>query len=189
MRICSVLIAGMLLLSQEAFCQSAFSLKLSGPGAVNDSTIKAGESFFLDIYATTDKHRKGVSVGFSITSPDNITNIWPVADSGKGVSPDGSVKGHSGWENFDVWDLTGLRFVPVNWDGSLPELIGFGGVAIKNGFHKSEPDKKISIELVVEETGTLVVDSAFFPPTGRWLLVPPTDRPDWGGPYRFKVVK
>lgn len=168
-------------------------LKISGPGAVNDSTIKVGEKVSVDIYCSCEVYRTGFTLGFSIKSP-GIKNIVHVADSGNGLNDQGDVKGYNGWHDKSVWDFSGVMVVERDWDGVLPEMLGFGALAIKRGWQPGELVKSISFEMIVPETGTLVIDSAYYPPGGKWLFASPPKvaeggAPDWGGPYTFNVVK
>ncbi len=169
-------------------------LKLSGTGAVNDSTIKAGQPVSVDIYITNDTVREGFSFGFSFKSATIKKIVHPNTDSGKAIalptSKRGDVKGFNGWQDKAVWDFGGVYAVPTDWDGNLPDVVGFGGIAVKQGMQvTAEPVKVLSIDLIVPETGQLVVDSAFFPPGGEWIFTPPITKPAWGGPYKFTVVK
>jgi len=103
--------------------ETKVTLAISGPGAVNDTTIKAGEPVSVDIYwENGDDDRRGFTTGFKITS-ETIKNITHVADSGNGINDFGDVKAHNGWEGFSAWDFSGIRAVLIDWDGQLPDLI------------------------------------------------------------------
>lgn len=168
-------------------------LKLSGDGAVNDSTIKVGQKVSVDIYTSCDVYRTGLTLGFSLKSPD-IKKVIHVSDSAGGLNDSGDVKGHNGWHDKSVWDFAGVMVVERDWDGVLPDMLGFGALAIKQGWQPGELVKSISFEIIVPETGTLVIDSAYYPPGGKWLFASPPrvadgGAPDWDGPYTFKVIK
>ncbi len=170
---------------------ATISLEISGKGALNDSTIIAGEPFSADIYFVNETVREGFTIGFRITSED-IKEIVHVADSGKGKNDRGDIKAYNGWEDNSVWDMSGLFVVETNWDGQLPDTIGFGGLCIKQTYEAHERQKKISFDLMISGEGTIVIDSSFWPPSGSWLYAGPgTDShiPEWKGPYTFKVVK
>lgn len=190
-----IVVLSLVLLLATTATAGSLKLKLSGPGAVNDSTIKAGEKFSVDIYCSNDTSRTGFTFGLSITSPDSsIKNIVHVVDSSGGLNDGGDVKGYNGWENKSIWDFAGVMVVEKDWDGKLPELIGFGGLAIKKSYNPQKLSKIMSMEFIVNETGTLVVDSSFYPPGGKWIFASPPDSappeaPQWDGPYKFKVVK
>lgn len=190
-----IVVLSLVLLMAGSVTAGSLKLKLSGPGAVNDSTIKAGEKVSLDIYCSNDTLRTGFTFGLSIKSPDStIKNIIHVVDTAGGLNDSGDIKGYNGWENKSIWDFAGVMVVEKDWDGILPELIGFGGLAIKKSFNPQELGKVMSIELIVNEIGTLVVDSSFYPPGGKWIFASPPDKappeaPEWDGPYRYKVVK
>ena len=170
----------------------SISMKLSGEGAVNDSTIKAGQPVSIDIYAANDSIYTGFSFGFALKSPD-IKEIVHVADSGAGLNEKGDIKGYNGWQDHSIWDFGGVFTVERDWNGKMPELLGFGGLCVKNEYQPHENQKILSFDLIVPEAGTLVIDSAFYPPGGRWLMATPSPdavgEPDWLGPYTFKVVK
>lgn len=179
------------------FCVSSVlagsvSMKISGPGAVNDSTIKAGENVLVDIYITNDTVYSGFSLGFAITSP-TIKSIVHVADSGNGLNDSGDIKGYGGWEDKSIWDFGGVFAVERDWDGKLPEVLGFGGLCVKKEYEPHKLAKVLSFEMIVPEPGLITIDSSFFPPGGSWMFsAPPPGRaeePGWLGPYTFNVIK
>ena len=166
---------------------SMITMKLTGPGAVNDTTIKAGEKVALELHMSNKKPRRGISIGFKFTSPD-IKKIIHPADSGNGLNKAGDVKGYNGWENKSVFDLTGVLAAEKDWDGMLPDTLGFGALVVKNTYEPHEMMKTLSIDLIVPTAGTLTIDSTFFPPGGNWQYGL-GGKPGWGGPYTFKVVE
>jgi len=169
---------------------TTISAGVSGKGAVNDSTVIAGEPFSVDIYFANDSTQQAFTLGFRLTS-DNIKQVVHVVDSGQGLSTKGDVKGHNGWQDKSIWDLNGLFVVESNWDGNLPDTIGFGGVCIKQVYKPHEKQKCISLDLMVPTEGTLVVDSSFWPPSGIWIFAGDNQgarTPKWQGPFKFKVV-
>ncbi|HVP07280.1 MAG TPA: hypothetical protein VMS71_05505 [Candidatus Acidoferrum sp.] len=165
---------------------SVVTAKVSGPGAINDSTIKAGQLVDIDIYFSNDKARKGFEIGFKLSSPD-ITEVKHVPDSGFEMFPD--IKGYNGWQDNSIWDLRGVMLSKQSdWDGKLPDWIGMGGVTVKQRFQAQESKKVLSFNIIVPDPGTLVVDSTWFPPSMSWKYAD-NEKPDWKGPYKFKVVK
>ncbi len=106
------------------------------------------------------------------------------------------MKGHNGWQNTDVWDFAGIWTPSPNWDGVLPDTMGFAGAVMGKRYNKHEAMKVLSWEMIIPEAGTLVVDSCFIPPGTVWQIIhqPAKDsrtetKPSWGGPYVFKVVE
>lgn len=170
---------------------SEITMKLSGPGAIDSTTIKAGKPVSVDIYIRNDSLYTGFSIGFSIKSKD-IKKVIHIADTAGGVNENGDIKGYNGWQDRSIWNF-GLYAVEKDWDGELPELLGFGGLCVQREYGPHENQKCLSFEVIFPEPGTVVIDSAFYPPGGRWLFAGPNasaaHEPDWGGPYKFKVVK
>ncbi|MEW5796290.1 MAG: hypothetical protein AB1772_07995 [Candidatus Zixiibacteriota bacterium] len=172
--------------------QTTITLGLSGPGAVNDSTIKAGQPVSVDVYwESKDVDIRGFTTGFRVYSP-TIKAIVHVADSGKGINPAGDLKAHGGWEGTNTWDFSGIRVIPTDWDGTLPDTIGFGGARAKVA-ESAHPRKKVlSWTMLVPTTGQILVDSTFFRPSNIWavaLTAGKEVRPLWNGPYKFSVIE
>ncbi len=167
-------------------------VKISGKGAVNDSTIKAGEPVSMDIYIENDSLFTGFSLGFALTSPD-IKKVIHVSDKGNGLNKNGDVKGYNGWQDKSIWNYGGVFVVERDWDGKLPELLGFGGLCIQREYKPHKLQKCLSFDLIIPTPGTITVDSSFYPPGGTWLFAAPkpgaTQTPQWGGPYTYKVIK
>lgn len=195
MRAFTVTLIGTFLLLSLAIPAMAANviLKISGKGAVNDSTIKAGEPVSVDLYIENDVVRTGFTLGLSIESNDFKTiNHTPYVTGG--MNENGDIQGHNGWQDKSVWDLGGVYVVERDWDGTLPDLIGFGGVSVRQEFKPRKLFKALSFNLVMPDPGSLVIDSAFFPPGGKWLFaspprIAPSENPGWGGPYHYKVIK
>lgn len=182
-----IVIAAMLCVAGSAVASSV-NVKISGPGAVNDTTIKAGQPVSFDVYIANDKKYTCFTIGFKMISSD-IKNVVHVADSGKGNNPRGDVKGWNGFQDASIWDLGGLHVVESNWDGKMPELLGFGGLCAYKAYEPHEMQKCLSWDMRFDEVGTFVVDSSWFPPGGKWVMGQPAHEPVWGGPYTFTVVK
>ena len=181
------------LLSMGTVMGSSVSLQLSGSGAIDQNTIKAGQPVTVNICFANDAVRHGITVGFKITSPD-IAEIVHPSDSGKGLNKRGDVKGYNGWEGNEVWDLFGIFVVENDWDGRLPDTIGFGAVCNAKEYAPHPLEKKLSFDIIVPKPGTLVIDSSYFPPSGKWLYSSkpgtiPSHKPEWGGPYTYKVIE
>ncbi len=172
---------------------ATISLQLSGKGAIDGTTIKAGEPVSVDIYVVNDVKRAGMTIGFSIES-DDIKEIVHVVDSGNGLNDSGDVKSYGDWVGAEVWDLFGIFVVERDWDGELPELLGFGAIANEKAYFPHELEKKLSFEIIVPTAGTIVIDSSYYPPGGKWMfssppLQEPSASPEWDGPYEFKVIE
>ena len=195
-------LVGIAMLAGVASGETAISVGISGPGMINDSTIKVGQPVSVDVYWTNkDDDRRGFTTGFRMYSetiksikhrPDSgKTFTW--ADSGKVIDTAvANVRAHAGWEGTNVWDFTGIREVPINWDGNLPDTIGFGGLVVKNRYGIHDKKRVLSWTIIVPQAGTLVVDSTYFRPGGIWAIVGEDGieiKPAWGGPYKFKAVE
>ena len=183
----------MMIVAVASVGATGISLKLSGPGAVNDSTIKAGETVSVGILIENDTIFTGFTMGFKITSPD-LSSVVHVADKGNGLNEAGDIKGFNGWQDESVWDFNGVWVRETNWDGELPDTLGFGGLAVKKNYTAHKTEKKLSFDIMVHQAGTLIIDSSFYPPGGKWLFSAPARigvslSPNWGGPYKYNVVK
>ena len=163
-------------------------LKISGPGAIDDTTIKAGEQVSFDYYFSNDTIRRGISVGFEIVSEDIKTIIHVPDTINGGITDLGDIKGFNGWENKSVFDFTGVLFSSDDWNGELPDTAGFVGIVLKKRWQPQPMQKQISVNVIIPEPGTITIDSTFFPPGGDWMF-DNEQKPGWGGPYTFKVVK
>jgi len=196
MRVSRILIAVGALLLTAALAVNAAGIKMaiSGEGAVNERTIQAGKPVSFDIIMMNDSLRAGITICFKIVS-DDIKSVTHVSDSGSNcLNERCDVKGWNGFEDASIWDLYGMMVIEKNWDGALPELLGFGGICNKQKYLAHDWEKKLSFELIVDQPGTLVVDSSFYPPGGKWLYASPpgtieAHEPSWGGPYVFKVIE
>ncbi len=190
----AVMTALALMLAAGMVYSADVSMKISGPGRVDDTTIKAGQKVTFDVYITNEIDRQGLSVGFKFFSPDSsIKEIKHPADSGKGMeNTAGDAKAYGPYEGHTTFDIMNA-FVTDNWDGQLPDVAGFMAHIMKKVYKAHETTKAYSIDLVVPTPGTLAVDSSFFGAGGVWMMV--TDpqmephQPAWKGPYTFKVVK
>ncbi|MDX9858705.1 MAG: hypothetical protein RBT76_13010 [candidate division Zixibacteria bacterium] len=195
-RVVSFTIAASLLVAAIVFAQEktakselkppAVELRLSGPGAVDEGTIKKGQPVSLDLYFSNDQDRRGFSMGFKLFSKD-IKNIVHLQDSGNGLNKGGDVKGFNGFEDKSVFDLGGVWVSERSWDGTLPDTVGFGGVTVRGFYEPHDMMRVLSLNVKVMEPGTLMVDSTFFPPGGYWKYGN-DDKAAWGGPYLFRVV-
>ncbi len=195
-RITVTIIAALLCaLFVSAATAASVSMKLSGPGKVNDTTIKAGQKVSLDLYLSNDTTHMGLSVGFKFSSPDGSikTIVHPVDSTVKAVEGSkGDIIAFNGFEDRSRFDLLN-QVVLSDWDGKLPDVMGFMMHVFKKRWDKMPETKAYSIQFVVPEAGMLKVDSCFFPPAGRWIATTEkaivSDVPKWGGPYKFRVVK
>lgn len=192
LRILLLVMAIMALGAIAANGQTIISLQISGEGAIDQSTIKAGKPVSVDVYwENKDDDRRGFTTGFKISS-DDIKTIVHVTDSGNGENAAGDVKAYNHFGGAETWDFIGLQLVTVNWDGALPDVIGFGGLRVRNRYDAHENRKVLSWDMMVPETGEITIDSSYWPPSGIWAIVGPDGneiRPEWKGPYTFEVVE
>ncbi|UCG60618.1 MAG: hypothetical protein JSV52_09805 [Candidatus Zixiibacteriota bacterium] len=164
------------------------SVKISGPGAVNDSTIKAGEPVSFDIYIENDRKFTCFTMGFKMISKD-IKKVVHVADTTGGLNERGDVKGYNGWQDASIYDLGGVYVIEADWDGTLPEVVGFGGLCAYKKYEPHDLQKCLSWDLRIEQPGSITVDSSYFSPGGKWIFGQPAHEPAWKGPYTFLVVQ
>ena len=55
---------------------SSVKVKISGPGAVNDTTIQAGKPVSFDVYMANDNKYTCFTLGFEMTSEDVVRRIF-----------------------------------------------------------------------------------------------------------------
>ncbi|HSH00405.1 MAG TPA: hypothetical protein VLB27_10165, partial [candidate division Zixibacteria bacterium] len=102
-----------------------------------------------------------------------------------------SILAFNGFEDKSIWDMGGLRTPVRSWDGSLPDTVLIGGVAMNKGLEPCKMTHFVSFALQADAAGTLCIDSAFVEPGGDWLFASTEGsiRPGWNGPYCVTVVK
>ena len=66
-----LLLLALFLFTGSSMAAGTISAKISGPGAVNDTTVKAGEKFSIDIYLTNDTPAPGYVVWLQIDLGSN----------------------------------------------------------------------------------------------------------------------
>lgn len=187
-----VLCAGLLVAQEEAANQPVgappvVEVRLAGEGVVDATTIKAGVPVELQFFMANDTLRRGFSMGFVFQSNDIKQIIHPV-DSGAGINDRGDVRGFNGWGDRSIWDLGGVYVAEKDWDGNLPDSLGFGGVCVKQIYKPHPLEKTLAIDMIVPTPGTLVLDTSFIPP-GIYFKFDNQDQPAWKGPYTYKVVE
>lgn len=189
-----VLLVGGMALTASA---TKISMKLSGPGVVNDSTVKANQKISLDVYAENDDDWAGITFGFKISSPTIKAIVYPKDSTAMNRSK--NAHGFNGWQDNSIFDLGGVRIAEADMNGELPDVIGVGAAVVKNKYKAHPLQKILSFDVLFKEEGKVTVDSTFFPPGGFWKVarsprVTPAGKDSqqpvkWGGPVRFKVVK
>lgn len=194
MKLLTVCAAGICMLAFAAMADTGVKITISGEGVVNDSTIKVGKPVTVEVHFANDTTRSVFTTGFKMTS-DDVKTIKHVKDDNSIFLDSVWVGGYNGFQDKTIWDMTGLRVVPIDWDGNMPELIGFGGVAVRQGLPKQDFTKQFSWDFIAEQTGTIVIDSSFYPPRNRWIFATPERaggepvEPDWYGPYTITVIE
>lgn len=172
--------------------ETIMRLKLSGPGAINDSTIRAGQPVSVDVYYSNSKTRRLFFMGLKFSSPD-IKSVVHVGDSGKALNDHGDIKGHNGFDDHSIWDMRGTIVGSTDWDGTLPDIAGVGGVCIKQQFEPRPLTKSLSFTMSFPTPGSVTVDTCSWGPrkinSNQFLNGDDREAPQWDGPYHFVVVK
>ncbi len=115
---------------------------------------------------------------FEIYSPSNPGMYVGWLSSGGTYGS--SIVALNSWASPSVWSLAGT-IVATDIDGVLPEQFLIGGASMLNGGFQSDSLLDVFMtELVFVDTGVVCIDSAFFPPSGDWLMTA-TGPPTWGG--------
>lgn len=185
-------------LSSTNLQATTISMKLSGPGVVNDSTVKAGQKVSLDIYSENNEEWGGISFTFKMTSP-TIKKVEFPSDS-TAINERGNAHGFNGWQDKSIWDMF-VKFPEYEVNGQLPEVFGVGALVVKNKYKPHPKQKILSYDVRFTEAGSVTIDSTSIPGSGGslWKVarsprVTPVGKESqepvkWTGPVRFKVVK
>ncbi len=142
---------------------------ISGNGL--DFQVGHASTYEYTVQFESDVNVTGATMGFIIYSPDgSLTNITWVTPPAIGVGV---------WGNNATWDFGGAKLTlgADAFSGSLPSTwlsggvssgaagTGYGPIALSDGL-------KFSFTLPGIDGGILCIDSAFFPPSGEWLMSP-----------------
>lgn len=129
-----------------------------------DGLIEWRNSSTLTISARSQNLQDGATLGFVLYSPDgSITNISHFAAS---LDAD--------WKSQTVyWSFTGGILDTGLVDRVLPDQFMTGGVAGPGGgFINPDFVDIMNVSFITGAIGTICIDSAFFPPSADWLMVP-----------------
>ncbi len=148
--------------------------------------------------SSTDTILVGQEVTFWIRIIGGDTTYHGITNAFRIYSPDGA-----------TWNATVADTLPLNWnqwfglifsinrfsfDGAGEDTVGFGGSynpLNSTGLpaHFDSVTYKITIGPIDSQyTGkTIVLDSSFYRPIGRWKWAGPDAFPTWGGPYTFTI--
>ncbi|MBN4076096.1 dockerin type I repeat-containing protein [Gemmatimonas aurantiaca] len=173
-----VLLASSPISAQERI--SNFDVRAEGAGVFspdvingNYAIVKTGTEINFTISAQTISNWMGLTAGFMISSPDNsITTITHTA--GPSFTPD--------WNSQNLDGTNGPVVTLNSWDGSLPDsMLGGWAVFFGDGWGSEQLAEVIYFSMIIDEgqSGTVCIDSGFFPPAGEWLAYP-DGSPQWG---------
>lgn len=154
------------------------SISLSSVDGLNSAgKLKLGEPITFTIHATNDSTQSlGIANGFRIYSEDGI--IW---DS---LTVDTI---YPGWG--DLWAFQTTIF-EVNVDGHGADTVGFYSTNFAYGLSPlfDEDIYTISIGPITNYiSGSICIDSSWFPNFGTWKWANDNKIPSWGGPYCFEL--
>jgi hypothetical protein len=190
-----VLLATLLL--SFGLCNAADEVDIataSGPGFADPDTIWIdGPSEFHIFLGNADNALGGMSLGFAIGSPDGATWAWlempgGYTDETPGAEPRcvtmipgtrldiGSPAGTSGDNVADAFDMTGLLVTmrkPLT--GSGADSIMVGGVSLMKNLPAGGLEHMLTYNFEAfipdDNVYTMTFDSAFFPPSGSFVMV------------------
>ena len=178
-----ILLSGILIVHEQAQAESAnVEIRAEGVGVSIPDTINGHYAMAMHhlpikfiISAESDFLVTGAALGFRFYSPDGSLTIVTHGDTANNVK-------FPVWDN--AFDLGGVGYSYVNWDGILPDTFLTGGGAISRGFGPTELVDIFAIKMIFpdDSSGVFCIDSTFVPPAGKWVFTdPPTAiNPSWG---------
>ena len=156
---------------------AANQVDLQVSGFMQD-TLRVGVPTNLDIYIENDYVLGGMSLGFKVWSPDGA--FWRWNDVGGLGDITGCVTTvlSSRLGDGSVFDLTGFLVTEDDVDGTSPDIIMCGGVALSAGLPTGPLEHMYSMQFIPRacdwpDIRTICIDSAFVPPSGAFVFVGP----------------
>jgi hypothetical protein len=150
-------------------------------GLYAPDTIPVGQTvtFYLRI-TNNDSNHGGITNGFRIYSPDGAQWGTTVADT----LP----------LNWSQWFSLVYSIARFSIDGQGADTVGFGGsynplnsVGLPAGFDSVSYTITIGPIDPQYNGKTIVLDSSYYPPIGRWKWAGPDAFPSWDGPHTFTI--
>lgn len=181
-----VLLLPLMLLAAGAVLGSTITLD-HVDGLYATDTIPVGQlvTFYIRISNPGDTVAAGINNGFRIYSPDGAqwgTTVGDTLPCGWKIM----FPLIFNWQNYSI-------------DGAGSDTIGFGGAYQGNPLTQGMQGGFDSVSYTItigpidsQYNGkTIVLDSSFYRPTGRWKWAAPTGGPDryplWDGPHTYKI--
>ncbi|MBU8934867.1 MAG: T9SS type A sorting domain-containing protein [candidate division Zixibacteria bacterium] len=153
-------------------------------GAVSPTqiAIERPVKFHIRVTNNTSDDASGILHGFRVYSPDGAQWSYTSIDT-------------TGTLGFDQFDLAVFSY-GINVDGAPADTVAFGGLTLTHsGLTSGFDDVAYTISLGSFEASdigkTICIDSAFFPPAGRWVWSVEGQNaysPPFGGPYCYTIV-
>jgi len=175
----SLIAACLLMFTGAVFGQSITLDSVSGLHGPDTILVGQPVTFFLRITGDANNHG-GITNGFKISSPDGAT--W------------GSTVPDTLPLNWHQWFPLAYSVVSRSTDGMGIDTVGFGGSynpLNSTGLPAFFDSVSYTITIGPIDPSfhgkTIVLDSSYYPPIGRWKWAGPDVFPSWGGPYIFKI--
>ncbi|MCK5126444.1 MAG: T9SS type A sorting domain-containing protein [candidate division Zixibacteria bacterium] len=190
-----VLLATLLL--SFGLISAANTVDLVGTGsAVKADTIWTGMAVEMQVSVENDIHLGGIGFGFNLNNPEGgVTLSYPAQVDGFGYYEAITVNPASRmFPTASVWDLgnlivsdTGLDMANAGLNGTLPDTVNIGGVALMGGLPVGAMEHMLSLHFIASGPGvgvfeTLCMDSGFIPPAAPFVFI------DGGGSTLAPVV-
>ncbi len=175
----SLFAACLLVLAGTAFGQSIMLDHVTGLHGPDTILVGQPITFYIRIQGDTNFYH-GIANGFRIYSPDGAT--W------------GSTVGDTLPLHWYQWFGLIFSINSFSIDGAGADTIGFGGSynplnssGLPPGFDSVTYTMTIGPIDPSFHGKTIVLDSSFYRPIGRWKWAGPDAFPSWGGPYSFTI--
>jgi hypothetical protein len=198
-RHCLIALVGLVFVMCSALA-NAFEFRLEATPHVNDTTVKMGVPFSIDIYMNnndsldnSDGFRTGISMPLTFYSVAKggysaINTITHVNVGGEG--PTGNMvffNGFQGTPTSPIWSAY-KEIYCESYDGTLPDKMNYTGLTLTGWSFKLGELKYMEFHFQIDQEGWFCVDSGDMANDNYdWLWEDPS--PSFGGPYCWLIAQ
>ncbi|MCK5124858.1 MAG: hypothetical protein KAR42_01240 [candidate division Zixibacteria bacterium] len=160
-------------------------ITVTGPGVWNADTLYTDYPVEIQISIENDFVLGGIGLGFNLYNPEGGVSLsYPAQVDGFGYYEAVTVNPASRmYPTASVWDLgnlivsdTGLDMANAGLNGTLPDTVNIGGVALSGGLPIGAMEHMLSLYFIATGPGvgvfeTLCMDSTFIPTAAPFVFI------------------